>query len=223
MKSTKRRDKKPDHLGHVVSTLPRFLAGMLAMPPFLLLDNLIWKAFLTALFALMAVLAGKRIRWPYFFILGFSICFFHLLAPFGRVLLELGPLTITAGALENGVVRALTMTGMVFLSLAAVRPELELPGRLGGLLGRTFYHFENIIDGKAELSRKDFFQSLDRLLLERFDPREEDFGHGKTEDSGRSETKSQGKNINHGWLAAIIFILIPWFLWIVSLSGFPWL
>lgn len=218
-----RRPKRPDRIGRVISPLPRIFAGMAMMPPFLMIDHLPSKALLTAIFALLAVLAGKRIRWAYFLILGFSICFFHILAPVGRVLFEAGPLRITSGALENGAVRALTLMGMIFLSLAAVRPELEFPGRLGSLLARTFYHFEAILDGKANLSRKDFFSSLDRLLLERFDPRLEDFGHG----TAKQAELSGGNPVKPipGWcglLSVVIVVPVPWVLWILELAGVSW-
>ena len=210
-----RRSKAPDRIGRHVSAVPRFAAGMASLPAFLLMDSLLFKAVLALLFVVLALLAGKRIRWGYYLVLSSSICFFHLLAPWGRVLAEIGPLTITLGALENGVSRALTLMGMVFLSVAAVRPELELPGRLGGLLGRTFYYFEAIIDGKAELTRKNFVKGLDELLLKRFDPRKEDFGSG--------ESPAPVPVSGRGWIPAIFFSVLPWGLWALTFADVPWI
>ncbi len=223
--SRRRRPKAPDRVGRVIAPLPRFTAGILAMVPFLMQDRVLFRAILVGLFALTAVLAGKRIRWSYFLILAASVTFFHLLAPIGRVILELGPFTITAGALVNGIGRALTLIGMVFLSLAAVRPELELPGRFGGLLARTFYYFEAILDGKARLSRKDFFTSLDALLMERFDPNEEDFGHGRKAASDADPVAASSFRTGRwqGSAAGLLFVLVPWFLWLLTLPGFPWI
>ena len=250
-RTRRRRPKRPDRISAIVDPIPRFIAGMLAMPAFLLLDNLIYKGFLVILFAIAATLAGKRIRWTYFLVLAFSICFFHLLAPLGRVLFRIGPLPVTLGALETGLNRTFTLIGMVFLSLTAVRPELELPGFFGGLLARTFYHFEAILDGKTGLTRKNFFTSLDQLLLERFDPRKEDFGHKEpvspalpeqkapekrasgTRDSGNAETESENRNgaalpsgatgrAVRGRIPAVLFALLPWGFWVLALLGLSW-
>ena len=207
------RKKQPDRIGYYIAALPRFSAGMLMLPPYLLVEGLACKALLAAFFALLAVLAGKRLRWGYFLILVLSVTFFHLLSPWGRVLVEVGPFAITSGALENGLIRGITMVGMVFLSVASVRPELELPGRFGGLLGRTFYYFDSILEGKRRLSGKNFFVSLDELLMERFNPDQEKFG---AEESGEKPYLETDRTFR-GWFLCAAAILIPWGLWIFKL------
>ena len=221
--SRPRRPKRPDLIGRAVSGPLRFASGLTAMLPFLMLDHMPSKLVLLALFAITAVLAGKRVRWSYFLILAASVTFFHLLAPVGRVLFEVGPLPVTAGALENGIMRSATLIGMVFLSLSAVRPELELPGRFGGLLTRTFYYFEVILDGKAGLSRRDFFGSLDRLLLDRFNPGEEDFGHDRQTAGPESGGRAADGSWRRGLLPAVLFVLPPWGFWILELLGLSWI
>ncbi len=217
------RPKQPDRLNQVLGVQPRFVAGILAMIPFLMVDFLPFKALLAAVFTMTALLAGKRIRWTYFLILTASVTFFHLLAPFGRVLFVVGPMTVTLGALENGLIRSLTLIGMVFLSLSAVGPNLRLPGRFGGLLARTFYYFEVILDGKEGLSRHRLFESLDDLLLERFNPAAEDFGHPSEtgSDSNSPSGRTQFRDWR-GWPAGLLFMVLPWGLWILEISGIPW-
>ncbi len=205
--------KRQDLIGRHVGAAPRFITGMLMLPPYLMIDNLLYKLILAAFFAGLALLAGKRIRWGYFLILISSVTFFHLLTPWGRVLYEIGPVTITVGALKNGLTRGITLVGMVFLSVAAVRPELELPGRLGGLLGRTFFYFESILEGKKRLTRKNFFVSLDTLLLERFDPERENLGGHTEEELSVPLSADTGKGSISGWLPAGSVALIPWGLW----------
>ena len=216
---TQRRRK--DSIGSFVAAGPRFWAAMAALPPYFLIRGLAYKAALTALFAVLAVGAGKRIRWGYFLILIASIAFFHLLAPMGRVLAEIGPLTVTAGALESGVTRGVSLVGMVFLSVAAVRPELELPGRLGGLLGRTFYHFEAILEGRGAIDRKDFFGSLDRLLMERLNPNADAAGPagagGEEHAPGTAPARTEAASPVRGWPLAAAFAASVWGLWAASL------
>ncbi len=241
MRRTLRRRRK-DFIGLHVSASLRFWAAAAALPPFFFIESLVFKSALTALFAVLAVCAGKRIRWGYFAVLLFSIVFFHLLIPVGRVLAEIGPLRITDGALKSGLMRGVTLIGMVFLSVAAVRPELELPGRFGGLLGRTFFHFESLLEWRGAIDRKDFFGSLDRLLMERLNPNAPadraaggersggeadcDSADGRQRDAGiSSEPDMRGGPAGSGRLSGAVrgrffaaaFTVLVWGLWLVSL------
>lgn len=211
----KKRGKREDRIGRAVGPRARFWGAVAALPAFLLTDGLLPRALILTLFTVLAVLAGKKIRWGYFGILILSVTFFHILAPFGRVLLEIGPITITEGALRSGLARGFGLVGMVFLSVAAVRPELELPGRLGGLLGRTFYHFEAVVDGRAKLRRGDFFASLDELLLERFNPGEPDFGQSKRTETLHSPPAGASGFQGAGWAASAG--MIPWLLYVLDI------
>lgn len=181
---------------------------MAMLPPFLLVKQVLLKAILTVIFMILALLSGKRLRLGYFLILLASVSFFQLFFPWGRVIFEFGPVVVTAGALESGLIRGLTLVGMVFLSVAAVRPELELPGTLGRLLSRTFYYFDLLFEGRRRLTRKNFFESLDELLRERFDPNRERTTMGKPEESKM-----------RGWFTAFLVVLIPWFLLIWVQAG----
>lgn len=205
--------RRPDRIGKYIGAGSRFTAGMLMLPPYLMIEGLLYKFLLAGFFAALAVLAGKRLRWGYFLVLIASVTFFHLLTPWGRVLFEIGPFPITVGALEGGLTRGITLVGMVFLSVAAVRPELELPGRLGGLLGRTFYYFDSILEGRKRLSRKNFFGSLDALLLERFNPERENLQDTVEDQESVLDLEAQVKAAQ-GWPTAALVALIPWLFWV---------
>ncbi len=186
------------------------------MPAFFLIEDVVIKSSLVVFFAILALAAGKRLRFGYFLMLVLSVTFFHLLNPWGRVLFMVGPFPVSAGALEDGLRRALTLVGMVFLSVAAVRPELELPGPLGGLLGRTFRYFDLILEGKKRLSRKNFLASLDALLLERFNPDVDDFGVDSGEQAPvHTPRRSAGKQIS-GVILACCAAALPWGLLVLS-------
>lgn len=201
--------RRPDRIGQCIAPAPRFLAAMAVLPPFLLMGRLDFKLALTVLFALLTVMAGKRIRWMYFAVIGLSVCFFHLLLPWGRVLAEIGPLKITAGALRGGASRVLSVTGMVFLSLAAVSRNLTLPGAFGGLLGRTFWFFETLLEGRASLSWKNILPGIDALLMERFNPEKDDFGVRICPE----EPVVREHHRYRGWPLAFVFSVVPWLLW----------
>ena len=153
------------HLG--AGTL--LIAGLLVLPAYLLQQNLVVRALQVVLFAVTAVLAGKRLQWTYFLSVSAAIVLFHLFAPNGRVLAELGPLHITAGALRTGAFKALTIVGLVFISLSAVRADLVLPGRLGALAGRLLWCFEQIMERRGAVTLRDAARSVDELLLSLYD------------------------------------------------------
>ena len=216
------RWNRRDRIGLHVAPVPRFWAALATLPGFLLINVWYLRALLVLFFAVLAIAAGKRLRWGYFIILLSSVTFFHLLTPLGRVLMEIGPLRVTEGALIRGLNRGLGLLGMVFLSVAAVRPEVKLPGRFGSLLSRTFFYFDLVIESKEKLSRRDFFGSLDQLLLSCFDPGRQGFtaqnSHGTID--GRTVSKSvNGTDSAKGGrgIVWVIFIAaIPWFLLILS-------
>ena len=164
--------RKVDKLERLISPQARFWTGLTLIPGYFLLDWLVMKLLLVAVFAFLVTLAGKRIRYIYFLMMTGSITFFHLLTPAGRILWEIGPLKITDGSLETGVLKGITLMGLVFLSLFTVTPALQLPGKLGGLLGRMFYYFEEILDGRKHVKARDFIGSLDRILMEIFPPQD---------------------------------------------------
>ena len=69
----KKRGKREDRIGRAVGPRARFWGAVAALPAFLLTDGLLPRALILALFAVLAVLAGKKIRWGYFGILILSV------------------------------------------------------------------------------------------------------------------------------------------------------
>lgn len=206
-----------DYIGLFVAPSPRFWSAMAALPGFLFINLWYLRALLVCIFAMLALAAGKKLRWGYFLILMVSVTFFHLFTPYGRILAEIGALKITQGALESGLNRAMGLLGMVFLSVAAVRPELELPGRFGGLLGRTFYYFEKVIGLKGKLSRRDVIGSLDQLLLKCFAPNQADFSSEREEKKMTENHRASGYQ---GIFPALCVASLPWILLLVQITGF---
>jgi len=165
-----RRKKRPNRLARHIAPRPLFFAGALLIVAFLFQSSLTVRISQVLLFALLAMLAGKRIRWGYFVIMVSSITVFNLLTPVGQVLIELGPWPITRGALEQGLLKGFAIVGLVFISLSAVRPDLRLPGTFGGMIARLFFYFEEILDAKKRVRAAALVESLDGILLEMYPP-----------------------------------------------------
>ncbi len=149
-----------------------FLTGALLIPAFLFQPNLVVRVAQVLLFAFLATVNGKRIKWMYFVIMVSSITIFNLFTPFGEILFTVGPLTVTLGALRSGLEKGFTIVGLVFVSLASIRPDLRLPGRLGGMIGRVFYYFERVIEGKKHIRPRRLIESLDEVLFDLYQPGE---------------------------------------------------
>lgn len=143
-----------------------FLAAMVILPAYLLHEDLVVRVAQVVLLAAAALLAGKRIFWLYFASVTLAVTAIHLLIPTGRVLFDLGPLPVTSGALRAGLFKGLSINGLVFLSLAGVRADLRLPGRLGPLVGDTFFAFEMIMARRPRLSRSGVIPAVDALLTQ---------------------------------------------------------
>ncbi len=191
--SGERRRRRENRLTPHVAPLPLFVTGGLVIVSFLFQAELIARLCWASVFGALAVLAGKRLRWLYFVVMIGSITFFNLLTPVGRVLAELGPWVITEGALIQGLTKGVGIVGLVFISLFSVSPNLRLPGQIGGLLGRLFFYFERILDGKKQVSARHLVESLDRILLERF-PMDGDAAPDLARDSSRGPDGTPGVN-----------------------------
>jgi hypothetical protein len=142
-----------------------FICGAMLFPPFLLQQDLVIRAFVIVLFMLLNVLAGKRVRLLQFAAVSAGIVLFNLVIPTGRVLVMTLGLPVTEGALKSGLMKATAMTGLIVLSQFSIRPDLRLPGRIGGLVGRSLLYFEAIMNERRKIDRKDIIGSIDAILL----------------------------------------------------------
>ncbi len=199
-----RRRRPPNRLARHTAPLHVFLVGVVTIVAFLLQGELVVRLFQVLLFAVIATLAGKRIRWGYFLIMVGSITFFNLLTPVGQVLAELGPIRVTEGALEQGLMKGLAIVGLVFISLFAVRAELRLPGTFGGILARLFFYFERILDARKRVTASRLVESVDGILMELYPPETRDGGA----DAGAVAGPETGESARTDALGAVFLIVV---------------
>ncbi|MDR2181643.1 MAG: Gx transporter family protein [Treponema sp.] len=147
-----------------------FICGFVSIFPFVFTGSLAAKAFLAALYMALAGFAGRKIRILPNFVLLLSVTALHCLRPLGEVLLMLGTWPLTQGALESGLIKALTLTGLVYLSRLTVKPELRFPGRAGEIFSTMLSDFERITSCGIQIRRGDFRASLDRLFAAVYEP-----------------------------------------------------
>ncbi|OQX28841.1 MAG: hypothetical protein B0D92_06850 [Spirochaeta sp. LUC14_002_19_P3] len=207
------RKKRRDYISALAAPAPRFLFGLAALPGFFLVDRLLFLVLLVLYYGAWVLAAGKRIQWGYFIFFTVSVTFFHLLTPLGRVIVEIGMFKITEGALRSGLLRGLGLTGMVFISLASIHPALKIPGLPGDLLGRCFYYFDRILEEKHKITWKNFFASLDTLLLSQVNA----YNKALKTDIAVPKTGSlRAAFCQFGLIWGIICTLPPWLVWILT-------
>ncbi len=185
-----------------------FVCGAAVIPAFLFQRSVVVKLVQVIVFAVLATAAGKKIKPVYFLVMVTSITFFNVLSPLGRVLIQIGPFPVTETALVSGVVKGLTIVGLVFISLFSIRPDLRLPGRMGGMIGRVFFYFERIIEGKRrKLEPRRLIASIDEILEEIFEP-------------GVPEAEAKATIIKTTRLGYLIAFAIPVVNWVLLLPFF---
>ena len=150
-----------------------FLCGMIVLPAFLLQRSMLIKVILAVIFILYAAALHKKISVHVIVLVTGGIILANLLSPIGRVMVSIGSLPITAGALKQGVYKAATLIGLIYLSRWAIHEQLKIPGRWGGVFGRILFYFERITIIWSEHRGVGLIARLDRTLLEVSDPGEE--------------------------------------------------
>jgi hypothetical protein len=143
------------------------LTGLLLAPALILQKNLAVKAVQTGLFlglAVLSVSAGRRrliIGSCIFIVTTIAV---NLFSPVGRVILTIGPLRVTLGALYLGISKATTLASLLYVSRICVRPSVRLPGVLGRYVSETFAYLGKLLAGGERVSRHNLVQSLDELF-----------------------------------------------------------
>lgn len=143
-----------------------FAAGALLLPAFLFQQDPLVRSLQILLFLGLSAAAGRRIRIIQILVVGVGIVAFNLVIPTGRVLLTVLGLPLTEVALRSGLLKATAVIGMIAISQFALRPDLEIPGRLGGLIARSLFYFQLIMSRRSRIDRKNLIGSIDDLLLD---------------------------------------------------------
>lgn len=147
-----------------------FIIVLFSFPAFLFQKNIEVLVGEATTFFFLALSRRGRIRLLPSVLMIVSITFFALFSPHGQVVARLGNFAITKGALESGLMRGVTLAGMVFLSQLAVAPGISLPGRAGGFIVRMFSLLDEL--GRESMSLQNnkkkglsgSIQSLKRII-----------------------------------------------------------
>jgi hypothetical protein len=153
-------------LSERVPAVMQFAAGALLMVGFLAQRDLVLRGAEFAAFLLLARLSGRRLRLVSYLLVAIGIVAFNLIIPVGRELFSILKFPVTETALKSGVGKALALVGMIAASQFSIREDLRLPGRFGGLLGRSLLYFQRIMAERRRIDRRDIIGSIDDVLLD---------------------------------------------------------
>lgn len=202
--------KRIDHLAAWLSPLQRLMMMLGPLLALVVVDNLVPALGLLFLTWVLAQMAGKRVNLFYFTLLALSIVGFALLNPMGRVIWDLGWLRLTQGALEEGLLKATRLIGMVFASLAGIHRDLRLPGRLGRFWALVLSYYESLLNLRKRVTVKHWVESLDEVFEEVF----------PTNSSNPNEPSKEEAPITHhpGWAGWLVVLMV----WGMSLVILIW-
>ncbi len=138
--------------------------GVVIAVVFLLQQGIFVKTLFLLLFIFWTWLAGKRFSLISTLLVTVGIVATNLLIPSGRVLFRLGPIVITEMALREGLSKALTFEGLMYLSKAAIMPGLHFPGKFGAIIAQAFQYYDRVIEYRGKVHAKTIVRDIDVLL-----------------------------------------------------------
>ena len=170
-KHGRRRGRRPLFDTNRLPPAPLFSAGLLLSAFMLFVEAPLTRTALFLVFLLAALVTGKAGKLIFTLIFFMVIVLFNALLPYGRLIWRVGPVSLTEGALLQGVGKAATVEGLVMLSRITVSPRLHLPGRAGTLLAEAFTLLNRLLEKKGTIHAKTFIGDIDRVLGEIAPPR----------------------------------------------------
>jgi hypothetical protein len=144
-----------------------FFWGLVLAPAVVLQDRLWLKAIQAAVLLALVAAAGRihsRGFLPGSLLFVLATVGVNLLSPIGRLLLRLGPLQVTSGALAAGLRKALTLLALAYLSRLCVRRDLSLPGPAGRYLRLTFGYLNALLVRRPAMAGRDLIGRIDAVL-----------------------------------------------------------
>jgi len=201
-------------LDGIMSARALFLCGSLCLPAFLFQQDLAIRIFQVLFMLAACFVLGRKTRILTLVVLCAGIVASNLVVPSGRVIAVVIGLRVTDTALRVGITKATAVAGMMALSKISIRPDLELPGRLGGLIGRCLMYFDRIMANGPKIRREAFIEGIDAVLEGTYAAP----GAGLRDEGTRIKTTPAGfvvfaAFLALNWIALAISIAYPVLLW----------
>lgn len=145
------------------------LTGLFLSVAFLFQKSLPAKSVMLAFFIGASWFAGRKFSLLATLIVAGTIIAANLLVPFGKVLYQTGPFIVTEGALLDGVDKAVTFEGLMYLSKSSILPSLKIPGAFGAVVARSFLYYDRIVENRVKIRPATLLADADALMLDIWD------------------------------------------------------
>ncbi|HPX48084.1 MAG TPA: hypothetical protein PK408_07785, partial [Treponemataceae bacterium] len=129
-------------------------------------SNLLLLAAVVLISIILVRLDKRKIHVVPAIITVLAIIAFNLAVPFGKVIWEGFGITITRGALEEGIKKALLMEGLLFVSRWILAYGLVLPGKFGLLVSDTLSLFTRFGQAAGGIDPRNIVKSIDAIMNE---------------------------------------------------------
>jgi heptaprenyl diphosphate synthase len=160
------RRKRQELYERIFSARDLCFAGLLMMSALVFNPSPYLRCAQFLFFLALLWCAGKKNNFLATLAVMLGIVAFNLLAPYGRVLFEIGAFRVTQGALLGGLQRAVTLEALIMLSRFAIRRDLRFPGAFGELIGESLGILASIQERRSAVSGKNLIAGIDALMLE---------------------------------------------------------
>jgi hypothetical protein len=182
-------------------------AGILVSLAYLFQSSLPVRAIMLAVFLAVAALSGKRVSPLATILVSAGIVAANLLVPIGKVIWKIGPFPVTEIALLEGLGKALTFEGLVYISKACILPSLRLPGRFGGIIAAAFVYYDRIIEYKGSIRPASLIRDADDLMLKVW---EAPMGDGTSGAGSAAHGPSSRSGSKAGAAILVVVVLAAW-------------
>ena len=183
------------------------IAGLFIMPALLFNPNVALRILQFLFFWFLAWLSGRKNNPLITITVIFTIVAFNLIVPYGQILASIGAFSITLGALMMGLLRAVTLTGLIMLSRFTIRRDLKFPGLFGELISESFRIFADIMNQKQRITRKNLIVDIDQMLIALSS---EDVETPRPEAVPASRTKPLG------FVILAFVVILSWIPWVLA-------
>ena len=136
----------------------KLILGLLFIPSYLLQQSILIRCIQFFILITVYILQGGKFRIAPNLMLVSGIVLAYIIRPAGKVLFMLLEFPVTEGALISGITRSLMLIGLIYISRLSVSSKLNFKGTVGNLIGRVFYYFEAITEGRGNFHFRDFYK-----------------------------------------------------------------
>ena len=155
----------PDETDQADHPFLRLATGLTLLLALLFIPGLPAKATILGAGMILCKAEKQKIHWIVFLISTAGIVVCHSFIPIGKELFAIGRLSITSGALLNGLEKAVVLQAMIHISRWTLQVRIRLPGLTGIALEESLYIFKELLAFKDRIRRRHFITSIDEILL----------------------------------------------------------